>query len=246
MNENGPWRKNSRPSPRPDSTAFWGEAGLWRRKLDEHRLSFGVEAFPSSREQFKLFVQQAKDFGVQYINAQVMDSFVTGEDAIVLLKGLLEEAALADIPLFVETHRGRITQDLLRTIEYVRHIPNLILTIDLSHYVLAGEVVRDTERMDPWFDALLERTACLHGRISNGQQIQVEIDPANGQSLAESFFRWWSKGIRYWLSQARPGDILPFVCELGPYPYAIAPRSDRWEQSLVIKKWAEQLWSANS
>ena len=48
-------------------------------------------------------------------------------------------------------------------------------------------------------------------------------------------------------SVARPGDVLPFASELGPPRYAITlpdgrEFSDRWEQSLVMKKLAEQAW----
>ncbi|MBP1992137.1 sugar phosphate isomerase/epimerase family protein [Paenibacillus eucommiae] len=226
------------------------QAGLWRRKLDEFRFGFGVEAFPESRGQFADFVRQAKDFGADYISAQVANSFVTGLDATSLLNGLMEEAALADIPFFVETHRGRITQDLLRTTEYVQQLPSLHLTIDLSHYVLTGEIWRDVENIDPWFEPLLERTACIHGRISNGQQIQVDIGAGVGvgadadHPMTTHFARWWEKAMRLWLAKAKAGDILPFVCELGPEPYAIpAIHQNRWEQSLVVQQLAQRIWN---
>jgi hypothetical protein len=50
-----------------------------------------------------------------------------------------------------------------------------------------------------------------------------------------------------WLEKAHAGDVLPFCSELGPPPYAITDPtgreiSDRWEQSLVIKRLAEEAW----
>ncbi|WP_246321089.1 hypothetical protein [Paenibacillus germinis] len=77
------------------------EAELWRKKLDEYRFSFGALAFPRKREDLRELLQQAKDFGAQYVNAQVMDSFVIGDEAIALLNGLIDEAVAAQMPVFV-------------------------------------------------------------------------------------------------------------------------------------------------
>ncbi|MBI3923502.1 MAG: sugar phosphate isomerase/epimerase, partial [Armatimonadetes bacterium] len=54
--------------------------------------------------------------------------------------------------------------------------------------------------------------------------------------------------LRHWLKEAGPGDVFPFTSELGPPRYAItlpdgSEFSDRWEQSLVIKRLAEQAWA---
>jgi hypothetical protein len=55
-------------------------------------------------------------------------------------------------------------------------------------------------------------------------------------------------GMAAWLRKSQPGDVLPFTCELGPAPYAITDLSgrelsDRWEQSLIIKRLAQEAWS---
>jgi sugar phosphate isomerase/epimerase len=228
------------------------EAAAWRSKLDECQFRFGIEAFISDERDIEPYLSKAADFGVDYINAQVGSSFLTGQDAISLLDGLVEKAEQYGIPLFVETHRGRITQDLIRTIEYVNEIENLRLTIDLSHYVLAGEINRQVESFDPYFERLLRRTASIHGRISNGQQIQVDISSLDDHPMTAHFRRWWTNGMTYWRRSAKSGDFFPFVCELGPPDYAIttdvreqnarAEISDRWTSSLSLKRLAEQIW----
>jgi hypothetical protein len=87
--------------------------------------------------------------------------------------------------------------------------------------------------------------------VSNGEQVQVDIGPKGEHPMVPHFMSWWEKGIGYWLQQAKPGDILPFVIELGPPSYSItldnydANRreiSDRWQQALVLKGLAEQAW----
>jgi hypothetical protein len=63
------------------------------------------------------------------------------------------------------------------------------------------------------------------------------------------FQSWWKKGMKYWLQAAKQGDVLPFVCELGPASYAITnPKSNieisnRWEQALILKEIAEYVWN---
>ncbi|NHN29889.1 TIM barrel protein [Paenibacillus sp. S3N08] len=227
------------------------EAAQWRKLLDQYNLSFGITSFPYKREDLIPILKHAKDFGVQYINSQVMDSFVIDEEAVTLLKELTEEAAAQGVPYFVETHRGRVTQDLLRTVEYVKAIPDLRLTIDLSHYVVAGEMVGSLEKVEPLFDSLLRRTSSIHARVSNGEQVQVDIGPNGEHPMVPSFMRWWIQGITYWLQQAKTSDILPFVIELGPPSYSITTNnfhsnkqeiSDRWQQALVLKSIAEKAW----
>jgi hypothetical protein len=60
----------------------------------------------------------------------------------------------------------------------------------------------------------------------------------------------WKRGMSHWKKSARPGDILPFTPELGPpsSKYSISWKgeelSDRWEQSKVIKRLAEESFAA--
>ncbi|WP_246321090.1 hypothetical protein [Paenibacillus germinis] len=135
--------------------------------------------------------------------------------------------------------------------EYVRAIPNLRLTIDLSHYVVAGEMTGESEQAEPFFDELLRRTTAIHARVSNGEQIQVDIGPNAEHPMVPHYMRWWEKGVRNWLQDAQPGDMLPFLPELGPPAYGItsdnyaAERleiSDRWEQALLFRQLILDVW----
>ncbi|MFF2091316.1 sugar phosphate isomerase/epimerase family protein [Paenibacillus sp. NPDC058174] len=230
------------------------EAEKWQRLLERYKLGFNTMAFPTKIEDIRTVLEQIRQFGpVQYLNLQVMDGFVIGNEAIELLSGLLAEAKAAGMPTFVETHRGTVTQDLIRTGQYVGALPDLRLTIDLSHYIVAGELNGPLDKAELIFDALLERTSCLHARVSNGEQVQVDVGPAGDHPMLPNFERWWRKGMTSWLQQAKPGDVLPFVTELGPPGYyAVTKRdavsgqelevSDRWQQALLFKGIAEAQW----
>jgi sugar phosphate isomerase/epimerase len=223
------------------------ERPRWRSLLDRHGLAFGAMAFPARPEDLDPVLEAARDFGAAYINAQVMDGFVVGQAAVDLLGGLVERAARAGMPFFAETHRGRVTQDLLRTVDYVHRLPDLLLTIDLSHYVVGGEIAGPSPQVDKAFAALLARTGTVHARVSNGEQVQVDVGDGTRGPVTH-FRRWWTEGMRQWRQAARPGDILPFVAELGPPGYAITTPegrevSDRWAQALVLRRVALECWA---
>ncbi len=126
-------------------------------------------------------------------------------------------------------------------------MPDIRFTADLSHFVVVGEFYgweeeHTVERLAP----VLERTSHMHGRISNGEQVQVDVGDGSGQT-AQFFVQLWSEAMHHWLRGAGPGDVFPFASELGPPRYAITlpdgrEFSDRWEQSLVMKRLAEQAW----
>ncbi len=219
----------------------------WRRLLDQHHLAFGAMAFPARPADLGPVLDAARDFGAAYVNAQVMDGCVVGQAAVDLLGGLVDRAVRAGVPFFAETHRGRVTQDLLRTVDYVGRLPQLLLTIDLSHYVVAGEVGGPSQAVDQAFGALLDRTGTIHARVSNGEQVQVDVGDGSRGPVTH-FRRWWTQGMRLWRAVARPGDILPFVAELGPPGYAFTTPegrevSDRWAQALVLRRVALECWA---
>jgi sugar phosphate isomerase/epimerase len=230
------------------------ERESWQRLLEKYRFSFGVMTQPRSSKEIVDTLHAAAGFGpVSYVNAQVMDAFLIGDEAIRLLEEILEASERARIPVYIETHRGTVTQDLQRTVDYCSALRCLPLTIDLSHYVVAGELNGTSERAEAYFDQLLGHTACIHARVSDGEKIQVDVGPDGDHPMVKHFQRWWRKAMTHWAAQAKPGDALPFVTELGPPGgYAITRRdeagnvveiSDRWQQAQLFKRMAEALWA---
>lgn len=224
------------------------DGSRWVELVDRHKLLWGIGLGPWDGEKIFSYMREAKEAGASYANIQPGDSFMIGREAFQFLQRIMEESLRIGLPCFFETHRGRITQDLLRTVEYVTDIPAMRLTIDFSHYVLAGEMQQVESKTEHYFDALLRCCSAIHLRVSNGQQIQIELRQ-NYQTnpFVKRFIQWWRKGVEYWQANARPGDILPLVCELGPPAYSITQTSgnetveqcDRWQQALLLKEIVE-------
>lgn len=205
-----------------------------------------AQCYPLTAEEIKPTLKRARDIGVVQVNAHAGTAHLTYEEAVSLLNGLYDEADAAGVRLLVETHRGRLTQDLFRTSPLCAAVPRLRVTLDVSHYVVCEERPGPTADLKPLLDPILDRAEMIHGRISNGEQIQVDVGDGQGE-MAQLYVRFWAEAMRRWRLRAKPGSSLIFTPELGPPDYAIRDTtgrefSNRWEQSLVIRSMAEQAW----
>ena len=172
-----------------------------------------------------------------------------------LVAAMLDASARRALPVHVETHRATVVQDLWRTNRLIERIPEVRFNADYSHYYCANEVpYRGFAGFKEQLQPVLERTCFFHGRVSNGQSMQVSIDDAENAGHLENFRALWRSAMSAWLRNAGPGDVLPFVPELGPpsSAYAITygdqagerhELSDRWTEMLRLKRIAEELFS---
>ncbi len=200
-------------------------------------------------DQLDTAISLAKKAGTPYVDVMTGPYTLPDADAVQLIRAISDRFKAEKIAMALQTHRGLVTQDLLRTVEYARAVPDLRFDLDLSHYFVAGEIGEDlTAEALSAFDAILARAVMLDGRVSNGEQVQIDIGPSGDNPHARRFAALWRKVMVSWLERAKPGDILPFRVELGPPSYAILDRegreiSDRWAQTLVIRTLAEQLFN---
>lgn len=174
----------------------------------------------------------------EFVNILLLGYFIRGRKAIDYIKQVKEIGEKLGVRVFIETHRGTITQDLNATIDYINVINDLELTIDLSHYVVAGEIDVTNDLIEKAFDQLLQHTGSIHVRVSNGQQIQLSMDTIKEEQL-NNFKRWWAKGLNY-ASKRNLDKPIPIVVELGPFPYQLMVGGhvdyDRYVEAI---KWME-------
>jgi hypothetical protein len=163
-----------------------------------------------------------------------------------LIESVLHASQRWRIPLYIETHRATILQDLWRTVRFVQRFPELRLNGDFSHWYTGQEMVYGGFEMKFRFiQPVLERVRFLHGRIGNPGciQVRVEASAAEEPPYLQHFKQLWTACFR--------GDCIYFVPELlAPHIYYArtfpnregipVEESDRWEQSLLLKQIAEQ------
>jgi hypothetical protein len=215
----------------------------------EYGLKCMVNAFPATVEELPPLLGLAKDLDASLVNVigQVMP--LTVEDGIPVIHQWMADAEQAGLPLLFETHRDCTLNDLYYTLQLIEAVPGTRLCADLSHYVIDREMripLSDTDRQ--YMHRILERSDCFQGRISNREQIQVQIEFPQHCEWVEQFRAWWVDGISMWRRRNDENATLVFLCELGPPPYAMtdanqAELSDRWQEALTIRSWVEEIWS---
>ncbi|ACC75795.1 sugar phosphate isomerase/epimerase [Paraburkholderia phymatum] len=224
------------------------------RRLAELRTQFGLDAegqcFPTTVDDLQPALEVATEFGLHHLDIQPDVRPRSIKECIALLDGWQRLAEQVDFPVYVETHRDRMTTDLYFTLDLLDARPNLRLLADLSHYLVAREFAWPvSEENHGFIQRILDHSWAFHGRVASREQVQVEISFEPHRQWVDLFLDWWRYGFASWRRRADENDSLAFVCELGPKPYAIIGRdgndtTDRWAESLMLQDWARQLWNS--
>jgi len=208
--------------------------------------------FPRSVEDLRLPLELAAEFPVTHINLQPDVRLRRVDDCLPLLDGWMRLAQDAGIPVFIETHRDRMTTDLYFTLDLLDRRPDLPLLADLSHFLVAREFAFPvTKEDDASIRRILANAHAFHGRVASREQVQIEISFSHHRPWVDLFLGWWEYGFRAWRARASEDAKLVFTCELGPKPYAITGRdgndtTDRWAEALMLRKMVHDLWNATA
>jgi hypothetical protein len=188
---------------------------------------------------------------------------IEDDDAVFrLVEAILSASERTGLPIFIETHRATITQDMWRTVQITKKFPEVLFNGDFSHYYCGQEMVYGGMEMKMEFMApIFDRIGFMHGRIASPGHMQVPIDKTNSRPAAAvgvvdyfaDFRTIWARAMRGFLDHAGPGDVLVFAPELlgGAHYYArlfpgsdgvVVEESDRYAQALFYAKIARCLF----
>lgn len=165
------------------------------------------------------------------------------EQAGRLIEAMLGASDRFRFPLYIETHRATIFQDIRRTVDFLQRYPDVRINGDFSHWYTGQEFVYGGfEKKMQFIEPVLKRVRFLHGRIGNPGCMQVDIgDGSEDEHPYVAHFRaLWTRAMQHFLRQAAPGADLYFVPELlSPRiwygrRFEGAEESDRWSQSLCL------------
>lgn len=226
------------------------------------RINTPAEALPLAR--------QHADLGDLCLTLHVGWGIEDDDEVFRLVEAILSASEITKLPIFIETHRATITQDMWRTVQIVKRFPEVLFNGDFSHYYCGQEMVYGgadmmsgvplkMDFMAPVFD----RIGFMHGRIASPGSMQMPIDDASSRPAAATgvadyfadFRAMWTRAMRGYLANAGPGDTLVFAPEiLAPtYYYARVFRdfagrfieeTDRYAQSLLYRRVALEAFAA--
>jgi hypothetical protein len=173
-----------------------------------------------------------------------------------LVESILAASDRHHLPIFIETHRATMTQDLWRTIQIIRRFPEVRFNGDFSHYYCGQELAYgDWASKLAFMEPIFNRVGFMHGRIGSPGCMQVPISadltsrPTQAHGVInylDHFKELWTHAMLGFLRTASPGDVLIFAPELlsGGHYYArkfpnasgeLAEESDRYAEALLYK-----------
>jgi len=181
-----------------------------------------------------------------------------------LVDEVLAATAASGVPVYVETHRGTVTQDIWRTLRLVERHPDLRFNADLSHWYTGHELgMGDMDELVEQLAPVLDRVRYFHGRIGTSGAVQVDVgdgDPAAHPSVAH-FCQLWTCAMAGFVAGAADDPVPPADLQVGFAPEllpaevgyarlvrgpdgALVEEGDRWAQALVLTDLAAGCFAA--
>ncbi len=182
---------------------------------------------------FKKIVTAAAKQSLQkplYINCHAAKDFYSYEENKKFIDSTLALSKETGIQILHETHRGRILFAAHITKQFIQKIPELRVTLDISHWCNVHESLLADQKAT--VDMALERTDHIHARIGYEEGPQVNDPRAPEWEYAvKKHFAWWDKVVE---RKKKNGERMTFLTEFGPplymqtLPYTLQTVSDQW------------------
>ena len=171
------------------------------------------------------------------INCHTGNDFFSFEQNQAFIDAANDISKEYEIPIFHETHRGRFSYNLPDTKKYLDAVPDLRLTLDISHWMVVHESL--LENQDDQLREVVDRTRHIHARIGHAEGPQVNDPEApEWRTALERHLDIWEKIIRKrWENSEEPFTI---TTEFGPptympaLPFTQVPVADQWKANVFI------------
>jgi sugar phosphate isomerase/epimerase len=215
--------------------------------LKKHQLAVGFLVGGSENEaikHFETFTKNLLEATVQtiqkptYINCHSGKDFFTYEENKAFIDLTTEISEKSGLPIYHETHRGRMLFAAHITKNFIDKNPDLRLTLDLSHWCNVHESL--LENQTEAVQAALERTGHIHTRIGHEEGPQVNDPRApEWKNAVQAHLSWWDKVVEI---KMKAGQPLTMLTEFGPpnylqtLPYTNLPVANQWEINVYMMK----------
>lgn len=196
-----------------------------------------------------------RDSGLAFSTVHAGTGFETDDEMSALAVSIVKASQDTGYPLHVETHRATMTQDIFRTLRLLEQHPDLMLTLDFSHWYTGHEMTYGGEFEDRLQKAseAFRNVGSLQLRLGNSCTMQLGTEEPGqhkehfAMALRSCFTKLRDAGRIDRISVAP--ELLPyeFVTENGAQEICYAEReekSDRFADALSLLSLAEREWDA--
>ena len=219
---------------------------LLKAAVDKFELKLGLLTgnsgadFEQHLESFERSLNRAVSLKPQFINCHSGKDHFSTDQNVAFIEMAFDKEAQSGIPIYHETHRGRMMFSTTGAENFLKKYANLKFTLDISHWCCVHEsLLADQEDR---VDLVLNRTKHVHARIGFQEGPQIP-DPRDDQykSAIQAHFTWWDKVVTM---LAENNETITMTAEFGPpgymwtLPYTKAPVANNWDINLAML----QIW----
>lgn len=215
--------------------------------VKKHQLDIGFLCGSGSSDFAKNhadFVQQIEAATAQtvqkplYINCHSGKDYFNAEQCQAFFDTTHKIAEKTGIPVYHETHRGRIMYSAPLSKQYLEKNPTLQLTCDLSHWCCVHESL--LEDQPEALNLAIARGGHIHARVGHAEGPQVN-DPRAPEwdKAVKAHFNWWDKIVAKRRKEQKPITVLT---EFGPpdymptLPYTRQALANQWDINVYMMK----------
>ena len=195
-------------------------------------------SFEKSLVTYKKYLKNTFELNPIAINSHTGSDFYSFSQNMAFIEEATKLSKQYKIPVYHETHRGRFSYSLPKTIEYIEKNKDLVLTLDISHWMVVHEslLLKRTDLLEK----IIERSNHIHARVGFEEGPQVN-DPSapEWKSVVKRHTDIWSSVVKKITSNNK---IPTITTEFGPpnymptLPITQEPISDQWKANLYIMK----------
>ena len=194
--------------------------------------------FEKSLSNYKEYLKNTLELSPIAINSHTGSDFYTLSENMAFIEVANELSNQYNIPIYHETHRGRFSFSLPKTIEYIEKNKDLSLTLDISHWLVVHEsLLKNRQEL---LDKIIKRSNHIHARVGFEEGPQVN-DPSapEWKNIVERHLDIWEAVITKNLKEKNNVTI---TTEFGPpnymptLPITKKPTSDQWNSNVFIMK----------
>ena len=175
-----------------------------------------VPAFEAHRAALGELLDNACAAKPLHVNSQTGKDYFTLEQNGELLELADAISRRHGVPIYHEIHRSRFSAHPMLLLPYLRRMPALRLTADLSHWCCACESLLDDQPQT--LAATLPHVRHIHARVGHPQGPQVaDFRAPESQAALAAHLSWWDEVVR--LRRAAGAGRMTLTPEFGPVPY---------------------------
>ena len=201
--------------------------------------------FPQYAEEYERRLRNLASAGPVFINSQTGRDFFSREQNLQLVSLAQRVAAQTGIPVYHETHRGKMSFAAHVMARLLEEAPEMAVTLDISHWCCVAETMLGDQQQA--VQAALARTRHIHARVGfpEGPQVGDPFAP-EWKDVLETHLGWWKQVVEHWRTPAHPFRGNTITTEAGPVPYMPTiphrnvPVADQWEVNVAMMRYLNE------